>query len=119
MLGSPFVSATKGRELIPQPHGGALSRGGRKPGAKNKPKPLLARVQAAVGRKSMVAVARLAAIMSDPEVPPAVAVQAARVLPRVWRGAAPADGRSGHGAGGGLFRVTARILGIEEPEPGE
>ena len=95
MLESPFVSATKGRELIPQPHGGALSRGGRKPGAKNKNKPLLARVQAAAGRKSMAAVARLAAIMADPDVPPAVAVQAARVLLAYGVGRPPPMGRSG------------------------
>ena len=102
MLGSPFVSATKGRELIPQPHGGALSRGGRKPGAKNRPKPLLARVQAAAGRKSMAAVARLAAIMADPEVPPAVAVQAARVLLAYGVGRPPPMDDPGTGAGGGL-----------------
>ena len=118
MLESPFVSATKGRELIPQPHGGALSRGGRKPGAKNKPKPLLARVQAAAGRKSMAAVARLAAIMADPDVPPAVAVQAARVLLAYGVGRPPTMDDPGTGRAE-AFRVTARILGIEEPEPGE
>ena len=95
-----------------------LCRGGRKPGAKNKPKPLLARVQAAAERKSMAAVARLASIMADPEVPPAVAVQAARVLLAYGVGRPPPMDDPGTGRAE-AFRVTARILGIEEPEPGE
>ena len=41
-----------GGKLIPQPHGGALSRGGRKPGAKNRPKPLLAPGMAASPRRA-------------------------------------------------------------------
>ena len=116
MLESPFVSATKGRGLISQPHGGARSRGGRKPGAKNKPKPLLARVQAAAGRKSMAAVARLASIMADPEVPPAVAVQAARVLLAYGVGRPPPMDDYPGTERADAFRVTARILGIEEPD---
>ncbi len=42
-----------------------LTRTGRKPGARNRPKPLLDRVRTAAGRKSIAAVAVLAAIMQD------------------------------------------------------
>ena len=59
----------------------------------------------------MAAVARLAAIMSDPEVPPAVAVQAARVLLAYGVGRPPPMDDPGTGRAD-AFRVTARILGI-------
>ena len=42
-------------KLVPQPHGGALSRGGRTPGSKNKSKPARERVEAAAARKSSAA----------------------------------------------------------------
>ena len=56
--------------------------------------------------------------MADPEVPPAVAVQAARVLLAYGVGRPPPMDDPGTGRAD-AFRVTARILGIEEPEPGE
>ena len=46
-----------------------LTRTGRKPGARNRPKPLLDRVRTAAGRKSIAAVAVLAAIMQDTDQP--------------------------------------------------
>ena len=119
-MGSPSSRSAgdSGGKLIPQPHGGALSRGGRKPGAKNKPKPLLARVQAAAGRQCIGAVTRLSDLMSDPDTPPAVAVQAARILLAYGVGRPPTMDDPGTERAD-AFRVTARILGIEEPEPGE
>ena len=118
-MGSPSSGSTGDSvgspKLIPQPHGGALSRGGRKPGAKNKPKPLLARVKAAAGRKCIFAVRVVADIMQDPDADPAVRLRAAGML--LDRGIGrpvpvddPGEGREK------AFRVTAEILGIEVPE---
>lgn len=69
-----------GAKLEAQPHGGALSRGGRKPGSKNRPRPARERVARAAARKCAGAVRTLAEIMGDPEQPGAVRVMAARHL---------------------------------------
>ena len=46
-----------------------LARKGRKPGARNRPKPLIDRVRAAAGRKSIAAVGVLATVMQDADQP--------------------------------------------------
>ena len=66
--------------LEPQPHGGSLSRGGRKPGSRNKPKAARLRVEAAAGRKSPAALKVLDKVMRDPEQPGAVRIAAARAI---------------------------------------
>ena len=67
-------------KLVPQPHGGALSRGGRTPGSKNKSKPARERVEAAAARKSLAALKVLDEVMRDPEQPGAVRIAAARAV---------------------------------------
>ena len=54
--------------------------------------------------------------MADPEVPPAVAVQAARVLLAYGVGRPPPMDDYPGTERADAFRVTARILGIEEPD---
>ena len=67
-------------KLVPQPHGGALARGGRTPGSKNKSKPARERVEAAAARKSSAALKVLDEVMRDPEQPGAVRIAAARAV---------------------------------------
>ena len=104
-----------GPKLAPQPHGGALSRGGRKPGSKNRSKPLVDLVQRAAGQKCVQAVRTIAAIMQDGDADPAVRLRAAGML--LDRGVGrplPAD--EGGVGRRDAYEVTARILGIEPPE---
>lgn len=69
-----------GSKLVPQPHGGALSRGGRKPGSRNRPKPVLQRVKAAAGRKCMGALKVIADIMQDERATARTRLAAAQVM---------------------------------------
>ena len=104
-----------GPKLAPQPHGGALSRGGRKPGSKNRPRPLVDRVQKGAGLKCLKAVKVLAEIMADESADGAVRLRAAGML--LDRGVGrplPAD--EGGVGRRDAYEVTARILGIEPPE---
>ena len=67
-------------KLEPQPHGGALSRGGRPRGARNKPKPARERVERAAARKSMAALMVLDEIMRDVTQHGAVRIAAAKAV---------------------------------------
>lgn len=104
-----------GGKLEPQPHGGALSRGGRKPGSKNRPKPLLDRIRKQAGRKCSRAVTRLAAIMDNPDTAPADAIRAASLILAYGIGRPVAMDEPGFDKRR-AYEVTARILGIEPPE---
>ena len=93
-----------------------LTRTGRKPGARNRPKPLLDRVRTAAGRKSIAAVAVLAAIMQDTDQPGAVRVAAARAILDRGIGRPPVVDDSTGPARDDARRLTLSILGYSPEE---
>ena len=98
--------------LEPQAHGGALSRSGRKPGSRNRSKPVAERVRALAGRKSVGAVKKLLEIAEDPLTPPAVAVRALALILAYGAGppVAPPEAPAREAE---AIAVTRQILGLD------
>ncbi|MDE2876635.1 MAG: hypothetical protein OXQ93_14420 [Gemmatimonadota bacterium] len=103
-----------GRELVPQPHGGALSRSGRKKGSKNRPKPTIERVQAAAGRKCVKAIGQLAKLIENPDTAAGVKVQAIGLMLAYGIGRPVAVNEHSQPAQIRAYEVTARILGLDQ-----